>query len=73
MSVDKETTSDEIIKEISQADNFKNEANEYFKSTTVRLIYSSSNFILFKSTPNRKLIHFFFSCIGSEYRHARSL
>lgn len=32
MSTDKEVTSDEIIKEVSQADEFKNEANEYFKS-----------------------------------------
>lgn len=35
MSADKETTSDEIINQISQADKFKNEANEYFKSTTI--------------------------------------
>lgn len=32
MSADKEPKSDEVINEISQAEKFKNEANEYFKS-----------------------------------------
>lgn len=31
MSEEKETTSEEITKEISPAEKFKNEANEYFK------------------------------------------
>lgn len=72
MLADKETTSDEIIKEISQAEKFKNEANEYFKSMTVHpfcpltIPFHSNEF----RTENDS---FLFSCVGSEYRHARSL
>lgn len=72
MSADKETASDEIIKEISQADKFKNEANEYFKSTTIRL-FCPLTIPFYSNEFQTENCFFLYSCVGSEYRHARSL
>lgn len=37
MSADKEVSSEELNENISKAEHFKNEANAYFKSKSVRL------------------------------------
>lgn len=46
MSEDKELASEEITKEISEAEKYKDEANKYFKSMTQMCIQYEINYYL---------------------------